>query len=100
MKCGQCGWEVDPNAPYCPRCGAQIRRQSTADTVWLVLAILLMLIVGAPALLLGGCFLILSPIGTPGTEAVQTAAIGIGLILVFVATLAFVIFRVRKMNRR
>ena len=96
IVCPRCGWQSEEGVPYCPQCGTSLGKPTTAQTVWLIVSILLLVFVGLPALALGGCYLLMSTFsGTDMTKVLLGAA---GLLVVFVGTVWFFIYRIKRMK--
>lgn len=73
--CPQCGNTIPYEAKICHVCGHGRRANSTAIAIW----VLLLVLVGMPAGLLGGCFLLMSG-GMGGGAAGTAQMLGLGLI--------------------
>lgn len=58
-RCPNCGAQVSPHESYCPTCGYGRGIQRGWGTAAQVIFTLMFVIVGVPALLFGGCVLIL-----------------------------------------
>ena len=94
-KCPNCHNFVEPQTELCPTCGYRLK--SVKDRSWIrAIAIVLLIIVGIPSLLCGGCFFALGGMDRPAgmdPTALVAAAIGLGI---FSLSLWFVVFVYKK----
>ena len=94
IRCPNCGEPNAEAAPYCRKCGWDLRRRSGGPNVGLIL---LFVFIGIPGLCLGGCFVYFGA-GTIGPRGEGLPFVGVGLIglAIFALTLYFAFLRKRK----
>ncbi len=93
MNCPKCGQEISETDAYCPNCGCGLEAKGTRAlrTFNQVSSILVLVVIGIPTALAGGCFLIMSFVG-----GIQPGLIALGLLAVFAATVTYVVYAYKK----
>jgi hypothetical protein len=73
---------MDQGAPFCGSCGEAVQK-SVGQILLTVVSIVLFIVIGLPALLIGGCVVILEA-GSPGLIWLYgLAAVALGMLLIF-----------------
>lgn len=92
-SCSKCGLEMGEALKFCPRCGARLQRGLRFAGCYIAVLCLLAL----PSALAGGCFLLISGVGTGHPES-GALLIGVGG-LVFAVLCIWGIVRLLKARR-
>lgn len=91
--CPNCGEANPQDAPYCRRCGARLRVDSSGPSLLLVL---LFTFIGVPCFLFGTCSILVSAPWTPGNGPSSLGFAALGLLAIGLAVLLFYLAFLRK----
>jgi len=117
MYCENCGKDLTQQDTVCPNCGAAAiaknlveyprilpKKKTRAQIVWQILAVLVLVLIGAPSCLMGGCFLIITVAGAGASSYKDPSywlvpVIGLAMVGVFVGAIYFYRWAFYKKDR-
>jgi hypothetical protein len=92
--CANCGQPIPTSTSYCAHCGHGMHPTRRLATTQQVLVSLLLALVGIPAILCGGCFLVFAP----ASASPEPWLLGLGGVIIGVL-IVWLFVRVQRGNR-